>query len=106
MNDVIYEVVAETVRRQPWYQKNANTIVAGLGALVSILSFLVTLSLGLPEVVVAGIGALISILTTLGIKLTRNGVQPGMAAKLALADDPILEAERERSGYIGRHRAG
>lgn len=105
MNETIHEIVAEAVRRQPWYQKNANTIVAALGALAAILSFVLTLSLGLPENVIAAVGAAIPVLTALAVKLTRNGVQASTADKLlALGANPVLDAERERSGYVGVHR--
>lgn len=106
MNDVIYDAIAEVVKQQPWYKKNANTIVAGIGALAAILSFVLTLSLGLPEQAVAAIGGGISVLTTLAVKFTKNGYQPSMADKLAVAaSDPIVAAERDRSGPVGRHRA-
>lgn len=104
MNDQIYDVVALAVQRQSWYQKNANTIVAALGALAMILSFVLTLSLDLPGIVVAGIGATVSVLTTLRIKLTPNGFQENMAERLK--PDPAFLAELERTSSAGRHRAG
>lgn len=118
MNTFIQDVVAEAVRKQSFFQKNANTIVAGIGALAAILSFLVTLPLGLPEQVHAAIPALVSVLTAFAIKLTPNGVQPRTADKLeatiAAQHPPIsgagmsvIAAEIERvRGYVGRHRAG
>ena len=114
MNPFLQEVVAEAVRRQPWYQRNANTIVAGIGALASVLSFVLTLSLGLPESVVAGIGAAIPVLTAFAVKLTRNGVQMSTATKLeatpsarALVPDeglPVYDGPTSTPEYVGKHR--
>ena len=114
MNPFLQEVVAEAVRRQPWYQRNANTIVAGIGAVASVLSFVLTLSLGLPETVVAGIGAAIPVLTAFAVKLTRNGVQMSTAAKLestplaraSMPDDglPVYDGPTSAPAYVGKHR--
>lgn len=109
MNNMILDIVVEGLRRQTFYQKNANTIHAGIGLVISLLSFLVTVPLGLPAPVVAAIPVAIQVLTTIGIKFTRNGIQPGTADALADAAfivdmrkidppvDPIIEAERRRS---------
>lgn len=112
MNPFLQEVVAEAVRRQPWYQKNANTIVAGLVALSAVLSFVATLGLDLPPIVAAGIPAAVTLIGTLVTKLTRNGVQMSTLGKLestaASRSDQgrsLIEAEIDRvSGYVGKHR--
>lgn len=118
MNPFIQDVVAEAIRKQSFFQKNANTIVAGIGALAAILAFVVTLPLGLPEVVHASVPAVVSVLTAFAIKLTPNGVQPSTATKLeattasakpALAGPgmSVIAAEIERvRGYVGQHRLG
>lgn len=103
MNDAIYQLVADAVSRQTWYQKNANTIVATIGALVSILSLVLTMSLGLPQVATVLIAGAISALTALGIKLTRNGIQKSTATKLVSPhESAVLNAERVRAGYAGQ----
>ena len=114
MNPFLQEVVAEAVRRQPWYARNANTIVAGIGALASVLSFVLTLSLGLPENVVLAIGAAIPVLTTFAVKLTRNGVQMSTAARLestptaraSMQDEglPVYDGPTSTPAYVGKHR--
>ena len=114
MNPFLQEVVAEAVRRQPWYQRNANTIVAGIGAVASVLSFVLTLSLGLPENVVLAIGAAIPVLTTFAVKLTRNGVQMSTATKLestataraSMPDTglPVYDGPTSAPAYVGKHR--
>ena len=107
MNPFIQEVVAEAVRRQPWYQRNANTIVAGLVALSAVLSFVATLGLDLPAVVAPGIPAAVTIIGTVVTKLTRNGVQPSTAAKLdAVAPRglPVYDGPTSAPEYAGKHR--
>ena len=114
MNPFIHDVVAEAIRQQKWYQRNANTIVAGLVAVASILSFVATLELGLPSTVAAGIPVAVTAIGTLATKLTRNGVQPSTADKLeatptaratmpAEPESPVVAAERDRT-RVGRHR--
>lgn len=108
MNPFIQEVVAEAVRRQPWYAKNANTIVAGLVMLSAVLSFVATLGLDLPAIVAAGIPAAITVLGTIVTKLTRNGVQPSMVGKLDAATTPrssLPVYDGPSTGdYVGQHR--
>lgn len=114
MNPFLQEVVAEAVRRQPWYARNANTIVAGLGAVAAVLSFVLTLSLGLPENVVLAIGAAIPVLTAFAVKLTRNGVQMSTAARLestptaraSMPTDglPVYDGPTSAPEYVGKHR--
>lgn len=118
MNVFIQDVVAEAIQKQSFFQKNANTIVAGIGALAAILAFVVTLPFELPEVVHASVPAVVSVLTAFAIKLTPNGVQPSMAPKLeatVAATRPaltgpgmsVIAAEIERvRGYVGQHRLG
>lgn len=114
MNPFIQEVVAEAIRRQSWFQKNANTIVAALVMVVSVLSFVATLELDLPPMVAAGIPVVVTAIGTLITKLTRNGVQASTAWRLeqtptaqatlpAPAVSPIIAAEQART-RIGRHR--
>lgn len=124
MNTFIQDVVTQAVRNQKWYQKNANTIVAGLVLLSAILSFVLTLGLDLPPQVAAGIPVVATFIGTIVTKLTKNGVQPSTAKKLeatptAAVDNPlaagrsILEAELARVrgqfedaiDYVGKHRA-
>lgn len=106
MNMLITEVVADALRKQKWYQKNANTIVAGITLLISALSFLVSLELGLPALVAAGIPVAVQALGTIATKLTRNGIQPSTAGKLVVPEtSPAVLAERSRTGSSGRHAA-
>lgn len=117
MNPFIQDLVAEAVRRQPWYQKNANTIVAGLVMLSAVLSFIATLGMDLPPMVAGGIPVVVTALGTIVTKLTRNGVQPSMVPKLAATETArkpapgatLLAAEiarvRESLDYVGQHRA-
>lgn len=86
MTTLIQNVVAEAVRTQPWYKRNANTIVAGIGAVTAVLAFLVTLELPVPEVVTGAVPTVIAFLTAVAVKLTRNGVQPSTAQKLEDTD--------------------
>lgn len=103
MNPFIQEIVAEAVRRQPWYQKNANTIVAGLVALSAVLSFVATLGLDLPPIVAAGIPAVVTVIGTVVTKLTRNGVQPSTAVKLEAVAPRSLPVYDGPSSNVGRH---
>lgn len=104
MNYVIAEAVADALRKQKWYQKYANTIVAGITLLISILSFVVSLELGFSPLVAAGIPVVVQALGTLATKLTRNGIQPSTAGKLVVPETPpAVLAERLRTGSAGRH---
>lgn len=106
MNPFLQEVVAEAVRRQPWYAKNANTIVAGLVALSAILTFVATLGLDLPAVVAAGIPAAVTLIGTVVTKLTRNGVQMSTLPKLEAAAPrglPVYDGPTS-ADYAGKHR--
>lgn len=106
MNILIAEVVADALREQKWYQKNANTIVAGITLLVSALSFLLSLELGLPTLVAAGIPVVIQTLGTIATKLTKNGIQASHAGKLVVPETPpAVLAERSRTGLLGKHAA-
>ena len=128
MNKMIESVVLEAVRRQPWFKRYSNTVVAGIGAVAAILSFVATLSLPIPEQWAGAIPAAISFLTALGIKLTVNGIAPSAARKLSPVVDEQEEPVRPASsvpdvtpsvsglpvwdqpssipdeGYTGRHR--
>lgn len=106
MNPLLPGIVAEAVRRQPWYKRNANTIVAGLVALSAILSFVATLGLDLPATVAAAIPVAVTAIGTLVTKLTRNGVQPSTLRKLQDADPslPVYEGPTSADHYVGKHR--
>lgn len=118
MNTFVEDMVAEAIRRQPWYQKNANTIVAGLTALSAILSFVATAGFGLPPLVAAGIPVAVNTIGVVATKLMPNGVQYSTAKKLsatqaasapavAAAGMSVIAAEIERvRGYVGQHRLG
>lgn len=108
MNQFIVNAVLNAVAKQKWYQKNANTIVAGLVMLSAILSFVATLGLDLPAWAAAAIPVAVTSLGTVATKLTKNGVQQSMIPKL---DEPpagildTLEAERARMFQTdGKHR--
>ena len=106
MNPFLQEIVVSAVKNQTWYQRNANTIVAGLVALASILSFVATLELNLPAVVAAAIPAAVTLIGTLVTKLTRNGVQMSTLAKLeavAPRELPVYDGPTS-DGYVGKHR--
>ena len=108
MNQFIETAVLNAISKQKWYQKNANTIVAGLVLLSAILSFVATLGLDLPAWAAAAIPVAITFLGTVTTKLTKNGVQKSLIPKL---DEPpagildTIEAERQRMFQtVGRHR--
>ena len=82
MNTMITDIVLEAVRRQPFWQRYANTIVAAIGALAAVLSFVATLPLNIDERWSGALPAAISVLIMLGVKLTKNGIAPSAASKL------------------------
>lgn len=112
MNPFIHNIVAEAVRDQPWYKRNANTIVAGLTLLGAVLSFIVSLGLDLPTMVASALPVAVTAIGTLVTKLTRNGVQPSTEGALSgtptargtLPGSPVVAAEKART-YVGAHRA-
>lgn len=106
MNPFLQEVVAQAIKNQRWYQRNANTIVAGLVALSAVLSFVATLGLDLPPIVAAGIPAAVTLIGTVVTKLTRNGVQMSTLRKLEAAaprDLPVYDGPTS-DAYVGKHR--
>jgi len=118
VNPFIQDVVAEAISRQSFFQKNANTIVSGLSALAAVLTFLVSIQIGLPPLVTAGIVAAIPVINTLVKKLATKGFQPSMVAKLSETDAAprpvnqgasLMAAEIARvrgqlEDYVGKHR--
>lgn len=82
MNTIIQNAVVEAVERQSWFQRNANTIVTGLGALAGLLGFLATLPLPIKDEYRALIPVVAGFLTTFATKFTINGIQPSMIDKL------------------------
>src|SRR5699024_6581116 len=91
MNRMIESVVLEAVRRQTWWKRYANTVVAGIGSGSALLSFVATFSLTIPEQWAGAIPAAISFLTALGIKLTVNGIAPSALEKLG----PVMDEQEE-----------
>lgn len=89
MNTIIQDAVVNAVRRQSWFQKNANTIVTGIGALAGLLGFLATLPLPIKDEYRALIPVVAGFLTTLVTKFTINGIQPSMIDKL---DEVVQQA--------------
>lgn len=125
MNTFIQNMVVEAVKNQPWYQRNANTIVAGIGFFAALLTFVATLPLNLPDQVHAALPVVVAFLTAVAIKFTPNGVQLRTADKLERTETAhkpivqgvgtsILAAELDRvrghvaevvDEYTGQHRA-
>lgn len=91
MNQMIESVVLEAVRRQPWWKRYANTVVAGVGAVAAVLSFVATLNLPIPDGWDAAIPTAVAFLTALGIKLTKNGLAPSALEKLG----PVMDEQEE-----------
>src|SRR5699024_9826392 len=91
MNQMIESVVLEAVRRQPWWKRYANTVVAGVGAVAAVLSFVATLNLPIPDRWDAAIPTAVAFLTALGIKLTKNGLAPSALEKLG----PVMDEQEE-----------
>lgn len=102
MNPFIQSVVAEAIRDQPWFKKNANTIVAGITALAAVLSFVATLGLDLPSWAAASIPVITGALGTLATKLTPNGVQPSTAKKLE--DTPLAKSTLPVDAFVDEVR--
>lgn len=82
MNPFIQDVVAEAIKKQSFFQKNANTIVTGIGALAAVLGFVASFELPIKDEWSGIIPAVIGVLTAFAVKLTPNGVQPSTANKL------------------------
>src|SRR5699024_10781827 len=91
MNRMIDAVVMEAGRRQQWWKRDANTVVARVGALAAILSCVATLDLPIPDRWDAAIPTAVAFLTALGIKLTKNGLAPSALEKLG----PVMDEQEE-----------
>ena len=94
MNPIIQDAVFGAVQQQSWFKKNANTIVAGVGALAALLSFVATLPIPMEDQYKGIIPAVVAVLTAFAIKATKNGVQPSMADDLAKAA-PVVQQQVE-----------
>lgn len=95
MNGFIENAVIAAIQRQSFVRKNANTIVAGIGALTAVLSFLVTLPLPVDDKYTGIVPVVVAFLTALAVKITPNGIQPSMIDKLestGMQDGPDLGA--------------
>lgn len=96
MRTIVENMVLEAVSRQPWWQRYANTVVAGIGALAALLGFLATFELPIRDEWAGLIPTVIAFLTALGIKLTKNGLAPSAAVKL----EPVAEDQLEVGDYL------
>lgn len=90
-NDIIGNILREKLAEQPLVKKYANTVTTAVGALVAVVWTLVSLGVELPAQVGQGVLVLIAILTTVGVKLTPNGVTEKQVAEI--------------EDYVGKHRA-
>ena len=90
-NDIIGSILREKLAEQPLVKKYANTVTTAVGALVAVVWTLVSLGVELPAQVGQGVLVLIAILTTVGVKLTPNGVTEKQVAEI--------------EDYVGKHRA-
>jgi hypothetical protein len=90
-NDIIGSILRDKLAEQPLIKKYANTVTTAVGALVAVVWTLVSLGVELPAQVGQGVLVLIAILTTVGVKLTPNGV----------TEKQVEEIE----DYVGKHRA-
>lgn len=75
---VVDRLVGDRLRdeldQQPWWRRVANTVTAGVGAVVGLLWVLVSSGVDLPAPVTQWVPVVIAALTVVGIKLTPNGV--------------------------------
>lgn len=90
-NDIIGNILRDKLAEQPLIKRYANTVTTAVGALVAVVWTLVSLGVELPAQVGQGVLVLIAILTTVGVKLTPNGV----------TEKQVEEIE----DYVGKHRA-
>lgn len=90
-NDIIGNILRDKLAEQPLVKKYANTVTTAVGALVAVVWTLVSLGVELPAQVGQGVLVLIAILTTVGVKLTPNGVTEKQVAEI--------------EDYVGKHRA-
>jgi hypothetical protein len=90
-NDIIGNILRDKLAEQPVIKRYANTVTTAVGALVAVVWTLVSLGVELPAQVGQGVLVLIAILTTVGVKLTPNGVTEKQVAEI--------------EDYVGKHRA-
>jgi hypothetical protein len=90
-NDIIGNILRDKLAEQPLIKRYANTVTTAVGALVAVVWTLVSLGVELPAQVGQGVLVLIAILTTVGVKLTPNGVTEKQVAEI--------------EDYVGTHRA-
>lgn len=81
--DVIEGLVAEYVKTQPWYKKNANTISASIGIAATIASSLTASGLELPAWAITLATGVVALASVFGVKKTKNGIQSDTGKKIA-----------------------
>lgn len=88
--DLIGDLLRAKLAEQPLFKRYANTVTSAVGLLVALVWTLVSVGVDLPAEVTTGVLILVSAFTTVGIKLTPNGV----------TEKQVEEIEE----YVGRHR--
>lgn len=85
--------VQQRLAEQPWYKRKANTITTLGGALSTVLGFVLTSAVGLPQWGTYTISSVLLVLTVLGVNNTKNGVTPQTGKDLqdAVTDPVVLE---------------
>lgn len=113
VSDSLAEVAAAAINAQPWYRRNANTVVAALGAAVVFLTWLATSSLGLPDWALAVAGGLAAVVQVISVRLTRNGLTDDTTDALLERLAPVAElrvheavraVKRSTAGELARRR--
>lgn len=89
--DILGNILRDKVAEQPVYKRYANTVTTAIGAVVAIVWTLISLGVDLPAQVGQGVLVIIAVFTTVGVKLTPNGV----------TEKQVEEIE----DYVGKHRS-
>ncbi|QXU55197.1 hypothetical protein [Rhodococcus sp. LW-XY12] len=89
--EIVVDVLRSKLEEQPWYRRVANTVTTASGTLVGVLWLAVSAGVELPTEIIVGGLVLTQIATTVGVKLTPNGVTQRQVAEL--------------EDYVGKHRS-
>lgn len=88
--DMLGNILRDQMAEQPLFKRYANTVTSAVGLLVAVVWTLISVGVDMPPGVMAGVLVLVSVFTTVGVKLTPNGVTERQVEEI--------------QDYVGRHR--
>lgn len=77
--ELIQDKLQEILAKQKWWQKSSNTVTAAFSGLVTLIWWVTSTGVALPDTVTYPVAIVLYLGTVLGIKGTKNGLTPSVA---------------------------